>query len=189
MRSTTYVLIMNTCVQTWFGNHFDKIHPALQQLHTNGGVLHGDVRLEYGQGVAGIIGKRLGKKLGLPLVAGISPLTVTISHDNDQLVWARKFGDAHQMVSKFTYEGHYPDGYWLEKTNSIVIELGVDIEGGGWRWSQRKTRLTGVAVPNFLIPQVKAGKFVEEDGYQFYVEMRHPWCGLLLKYSGLLAIA
>jgi len=57
--------VPNMLVENWFGDEFDNLHPLLQQLHTDGGRLSGDVEISYGKGLAGIIGARLGKKMNL----------------------------------------------------------------------------------------------------------------------------
>jgi hypothetical protein len=49
-------------VQQWFGNHFSDLDPLIQSLHTDGGNLNGKVTLDFGKGLAGIIGRRLASK-------------------------------------------------------------------------------------------------------------------------------
>lgn len=55
----------NELVKNWFGGQFNDLHPLLQQLHTDGGSLTGDIDIAYGKGLAGIIGGRLAKKMKL----------------------------------------------------------------------------------------------------------------------------
>jgi len=173
-------------VQHWFGDDFGELHPNLQQLHTTGGELRGTVNIGYGDGIAGIVGRRLGRKLGLPEAKQSIPLTVTISHHDEYLLWSRKFGDAHKMESKFRPVGNYPDGYWLEETGNIEIALGVDIDDGGWCWQQRTTKVRGIKIPKFILPRINAGKTIHSDKYKFHVRVDHPWLGHLLSYHGLL---
>ncbi|WJN58007.1 hypothetical protein [Pseudomonas sp. SO81] len=52
-------------VTSWFGEHFTELHPLLQRLHREGGELAGEVEVRYGQGLAGLLGRRLANKLGL----------------------------------------------------------------------------------------------------------------------------
>lgn len=53
-------------VRNWFGGQFDNLHPLLQKLHTGGGTLRGAVSIVYGDGLAGLIGRRLAKTLHVP---------------------------------------------------------------------------------------------------------------------------
>ena len=60
-------------VEFWFGEGFSGLHPLLQRLHRQGGVLEGEVELATGAGLAGWLGRRLAGKLGIPSVRGACP--------------------------------------------------------------------------------------------------------------------
>lgn len=150
-------------------------------------MLSGDIQLSYGSGLSGVIGKRLGVKLGLPESSGLHPLTVDISHSNGQLVWSREFEQA-RLVSIFTPAGNYPDGFWCEKTGSIELELGVEIKDGGWFWIQRKLRFMGVPIPGILYPRTTAYKKIVDGKYEFGVELSYRFFGTFVKYTGLLDV-
>lgn len=176
---------MSDLVKNWFGEEFASLHPLIQRLHLHGGTLSGDIKLSYGAGVAGLVGKRLGAKLGLPPRDGMHALTVNISHENGQLVWSREFSHG-QMVSTFTPSGVFPDGYWLENTGSIELQLGVETKEGGWYWVQRQMLWMGLSVPRFLYPQTKAYKRIVEGKYEFGVALSYRFFGTFVEYSGLL---
>lgn len=89
----------NTKSSDWFGQSFYKLHPLLQALHLRGGVLSGPVEIELGKGFAGIVGKRLAKKLGIPLGDHQHTLQVSISHYADGLHWDRCFDEKHPVKS------------------------------------------------------------------------------------------
>lgn len=144
--------------------------------------------MQYGSGIAGYFGRRLSKKLGIPVGSPVVPLKVTIAHHPDYLLWSRKFGDANQMESSFIPLGHYPDGHWLEETSGVKVTLGVEIVDGGWKWHQRKARVMGISIPGWLVPKVAAGKSIVSGKYQFDVSIHHPWLGFLLSYHGLLDV-
>ena len=177
---------MSTVAENWFGDKFKNLDPILQDLHRKGGVLSGLVDIQYGRGIARIIGKKLAPNLGLPLKEGKHVLKVTISHTSDSLVWSRMFGDNHEMVSVFSPQGKYPKGSWSEKTGKLSLELGVDIYKGGWYWVQRKIHLFGVPLPLFLFPNSKAYKRIEDGEYMFSVVFSLPIIGKLVSYSGIL---
>ena len=118
-------------VSNWFGAEFNNLHPLIRQLHTSGGTLSGNIELTFGRGPAGLIGRRLGRKLGLPPQPGNYPFTVDISHTDTELIWRREFPHS-TMVSSFTPVGHYPDGYWKGRTGNIEMHLGVSTENSGW---------------------------------------------------------
>ena len=175
-------------VQDWFGPAFSQLHPLIQQLHRDGGELQGKVTLSFGSGLAQLLGVRLAKKMGLPLQPGEYDFSVAISHDDEALVWARTFNHANTMVSRFTPVGQYPDGYFVEKTGPIELRRRVDIVQGGWYWRQLATRLHGIWMPGFLLPQTNAYKTIDNDRYVFEVSTRYPLFGKLLEYKGILHI-
>lgn len=155
-------------------------------MHRQGGRLVGEVELAYGSGVAGWLGPRLGRRMGLPPRAGRMPLEVGISHTDGALRWARRFGEAHEMVSLFEPVGQWPDGHWRERTGALHFLLTVDVREGGWYWRALGARLHGLPVPVSLLPRSHAGKRVEGDGYRFEVAIVAPLLGLLLRYGGTL---
>ena len=112
-------------VENWFGESFQYLDPLIQRLHRYDSTLYGSVDVEYVSGVAGKIGKRLGRKFGLPLACGSTALTVEISHTSTHLIWTRKFGEyGKRMVSEFCPVGEYPHGGWRETTGGVDIILG-----------------------------------------------------------------
>ncbi len=180
---------MKTVTQQWFGEHFNQLHPDLQVLHTHGGTLFGEVEVSYGAGLAFLIGKRFGKKLGLPKTAGVTELRVEISHTDDAMIWCRQFSNTpNAMTSLFSPQGMYPFGNWTETIGAITIDLGVEIRHGEWHWVQRAAKLMGVPIPKLLLPAVTASKFVSDNLYHFNVMLSHRGLGMLLQYSGALSL-
>jgi hypothetical protein len=173
-------------VTTWFSEHFTELHPLLQRLHREGGDLTGQVDVRYGHGLAGVLGRRLAMKLGLPAADQHCAMSVEIGHSDSCLLWNRRFAGGQIMNSTFVPHGHFPDGYWLESTGKLSLELGVKIIDGGWHWQQRRMLFLGIPVPAWLLPSSEAYKTVEDGHYLFSVRFTLPWLGLLFSYSGRL---
>lgn len=176
----------NTPSSRWFGERFTELHPLLQQLHINGGLLSGPVDITLGRGLAGIVGRRLAGKLGIPVNGGSHTLQVAISHQTDSLRWDRCFDGDQWVRSLFQPVGQWPDGWWVEHTGPIKLFLSVDIHDGGWHWRVLKGRLGGVTLPRWLLPQTTPYKLIEDGRYRFYVGISVPLLGTVLSYSGLL---
>lgn len=178
--------LQNAATQ-WFGPAFDRLHPLLQALHRSGGTLAGTVAISTGTGLAGIIGRRLAGKLGIPIDRARRGFRVDIVHDEDQMQWRRRFDDGSELISIFRPIGRYPDGCWLESTGPARMKLGVDLDGGGWRWRLLRVDLRGVKVPLFLFPRTEAYKRIEDDErYRFAVAFSLFPFGELLRYEGAL---
>lgn len=175
-----------TLVSDWFGPHFSDLHPLLQQLHREGGWLSGEVDLAFGRGLAGWLGRRLARRMALPMQAGRVAMEVRIRHTGSVLSWSRRFGRAHYTPSLFEPVGRWPTGYWLERTGALHMRLTVDVREGGWYWRVLGARLHGIPLPIALLPRSHAYKRIEGDAYRFEVAFVAPLLGSLLRYGGTL---
>ncbi|GAC1031856.1 hypothetical protein thsps21_26840 [Pseudomonas sp. No.21] len=175
-------------VEAWFGEGFSGLHPLLQRLHRQGGVLEGEVELATGAGLAGWLGRRLAGKLGIPLGARRVPLRVDIHCDESGLHWNRRFADSATLVSLFRPVGHWPDGHWEECTGALRLALKVDTRDGGWRWVPMAAWVRGIRIPLALLPRTTAYKRIECGRYHFYVGFSLPGLGELFSYSGGLEL-
>jgi hypothetical protein len=173
-------------VTRWFGPAFFQLHPLLQTLHRHGGRLYGDIAVDTGRGLAGLIGRRLARRLGIPSDRARCGFEVQVVHEADALLWRRRFDDGGTMVSRFVGLGHFPAGCWIEQTGPLQLSLGVDIVDGGWHWRLRAARWHGLRVPLALLPGSQAGKRIVDGRYAFEVEFQLPLLGRVLRYGGLL---
>lgn len=173
-------------VERWFGDGFDLLHPLLQSLHRGSGRLEGSVALRFGRGLAGMWGRRLARKVGIPDIAGPHHLEVDIRHDETTLYWNRRFDRASEVLSVFTPVGTWPDGHWIERTGPVEMKLAVDVDDGSWRWRPIGLRVRGLTVPLWLVPRTTAGKLADDGKYRFHVGFSFPIAGEILSYSGLL---
>lgn len=176
-----------TQVENWFGPKFSELHPLLQHLHLHGGHLAGVVDITIPGGVAGVVGRRLAMKLGVPVQGRLHQLRVDISHHPDGLHWDRCFDDASYVRSIFRPVGTWPSGYWVEDTGPLQMHLTVDVKDGGWHWRCLEIRVFKRRLPLWLFPNSKAFKTIEAGQYKFYVGFSLPWLGTILSYGGLLS--
>ena len=174
-------------VREWFGAAWPQLHPLLQQLHgVRESCLAGTVHMRFGRGLAGVLGRRMARRLGLPDIAGPQHLVVDVGHDATQMHWQRRFGDGHALLSLFRPVGRFPDGHWVEDTGRIALTLQVDLVDGGWDWRLVGARLRGKSLPLWLLPRFSAYKRVVGGRYSFHVGFALPLLGDLLAYEGLL---
>lgn len=177
---------MKNSVTSWFGTQFEQLHPLLQQLHLHGGRLSGEVAISFGKGIAGIIGRRIARKLGIPDNCLSCHLEVFIHHTDECLIWDRRFGDAQQMISIFKPVGDWQNGYWIETTGFLTLHLAIDIIDGGWYWRVLGAYIGKLKLPLILLPTSEAYKRIEHGKYNFLVKFALPYLGTLLSYKGLL---
>lgn len=171
----------------WFGEHFGRLHPLLQAIHRDGGVLQGEVVIRTGSGLAGVLGRRLGRRLGIPLDRPTRGIEVRIHHDDVEMHWVRTFDDGSVLHSVFRPAGRFPQGHWVETTGPVRMRLAVDVAGGGWRWRLLGVDVRGLPLPLWLFPRTDAGKRIDETGrYRFGVAFSLWPLGEVLRYEGAL---
>ncbi|WP_386065562.1 DUF4166 domain-containing protein [Tahibacter sp. UC22_41] len=139
------------------------MHPLLQALHRGSGSLHGTISLSTGRGIAALVGRRLARRLGLPLQREHCGFAVRIAHEAGALLWQRRFDGGAQMISRFVPYGTFPDGGWHEQTGPLQLDLGVDISDGGWHWRLRGARWNGLPLPTLLLPRTDAANASSTD--------------------------
>ncbi|SHH70010.1 DUF4166 domain-containing protein [Massilia sp. CF038] len=180
---------MSDIVEHWFGTAFQQLHPLLQRLHRTGGVLSGPVQIRFGSGLAGMLGRRIAHRTGVPTSGADHHLRVAIHARDGVLHWERSFDGQSSFSSLFLPVGHYPTGHWLEQTGPVALRLGVDIVDGGWHWQHRDSRIRGLPLPAWCLPRLIASKCVEGSGYRFAVCMSLPLLGFAFAYAGTLALS
>jgi len=89
----------SSLVKTWFGEEFNSLHPLLRDLHTHGGILEGKIHISTGTGVGKYIGKAIAKKRRIQLLSTEQEFEVVVSHENNVLNWARRFGKSAVVLS------------------------------------------------------------------------------------------
>jgi hypothetical protein len=177
---------MSGAVQAWFGPAFADLHPLLQQLHQQGGVLEGEVAVGYGAGLAGVVGRAVARKLGLRPGSAPQRLRVGIGSQDGQLHWDRSFNGEPGFRSTFRPIGHYPSGYWLEASGHLTLRLRVAVIDGAWHWLPGEVCLGGVRLPAWITPRVRASKQAVGDRYRFQLAIDFPVLGTVLEYGGCL---
>lgn len=175
-----------TAVMRWFGPQFEALHPFLQAVHRTGGTLSGRIRIDFGSGLAGWLGRRLARRLGIPTDRRECGFIVEIRHEDDVLHWLRYFENGNRMTSQFRPIGTWPEGCWLEATGPLRFKLTVDVIDGGWYWRALSVGFGRVSLPIRLFPRSAAYKRIEEGRYRFSVSFTLPVVGLVLRYGGLL---
>ena len=176
----------SNATRLWFGESFDQLHPLLQKLHTDGGSLSGSVDIQFGQGIAGMLGRRIAKKLGVPTSGPDNTLRVDINHSDSQMFWNRTFNVDDTMKSVFEPVGTFPDGVWREDTGALSLQLRVDIINGGWHWILKEISLKGIQLPLWFAPRTDAYKTIIDNRYVFSVTVSVPLLGTIMSYGGRL---
>ena len=177
-----------TTVEQWFGAHFADLHPLIRDLHRNGGTLRGRITVDFDNGLAGWVGRRLARRLGIAIDCAEQLLNVRIHDAADGLHWDRQFNGTREFRSLFVPVGSYPHGHWIENSGALKLRLHVRIVAGGWHWMPAGAQLGPIALPPWMLGSTVAYKEIIEGCYNFQVKIRLPLLGTILRYGGLLAL-
>lgn len=190
--------IQENSTVTWFGAQFTALHPLLQSLHRDGGILRGQVELKVGKGAAGWLGRRIAKSMGIPahlITAGRCDFSLEVSHRDQSMFWCRTFGTdlrsannaASVVESRFKPVNHFQTGYWIEQHGHLRLHLAVELDQqGGWQWCLLRVFWFGLPIPLAVFPRLVAKKTIGGDNYLFQVAFSYPLLGFLFSYSGRL---
>jgi hypothetical protein len=159
----------------------------LQDVHRRGGCLHGEVSVRTGSGLAGWLGRRVARRMGIGVLPERQSWRVHIYHDGAGLHWDRHGADGLVARSLFVPVGQWPTGYWLENTGRLHMKLTVDVINGGWHCYPLALRIGPLWWPAALLPRVHAFKCIEQGRYRFVVAVYFPLLGRVFGYEGLLA--
>ena len=177
---------MSSVAEEWLGSQFHELDPLLQDLHRCPSTLSGQVEVLFNHGLAGVIGKRIASRLGVPTMSGQHTLEVSIYSEGGILHWVRSFNGKSQFHSEFKPVGNYPAGHWIERSGCLALLLGVQVIAGGWHWVHKSTSFLGFPLPKAILPVTVASKSIEQGRYRFSVMVNAPVLGRLFGYTGIL---
>lgn len=179
---------MKNLLKEWMGNDFFALHPLLQELHSDGGVLEGDVNIRIPKfGLSHYLGKKLATKLGLPSDNGKHSLKISISQQKDKIIWDRTFDEKYKMTSIFKPVGIKESGFLLEESGPVKMRLTVDVKNGAWHWRWLDVSSKQKSILRLVFPYSKAYKYInDKNEYVFSVQFKLFGLGQILSYEGIL---
>ncbi len=166
------------------GASFEQLPEQLQKLHelNSSQIWRGTAEVRRGKNPLARIAALI---IGLPAQNNNTPVTVTLSPENNGERWQRNFNG--KVFSSFQLAGTgRHEGLLLERFGPMTIALELLIKNNRLYLIPRHWNLLGIPLPKILLP---AGETFEEqrDGlFRFNVEMKAPLVGLIVSYKGAL---
>jgi hypothetical protein len=113
------------------------------------------------------------------------PVSVTFRADGGRETWTRIFAKRQfksvQVAGQRLYERLI-----VEQFGPFRFGLALVIDGAKLRLVTRRWSLFGCSLPSSWAPTGESFETVADDRFHFHVEIRHPLCGLIVKYAGWL---
>ena len=163
--------------RTACGTAFDQLPEVVRSAHTGKSRLAGQVRIQRGSWLAGLVADAL----GLPSAGDSVAMTVDSDHRPDCMMWNRSFG-GRAFRSRFRLE----QGGLTESIGPFRLHLRLAVEDGRLCYRLSRVSLRGIPWPRRLAPRLEAWEGAAGAHYEFAVEVRLPFLGRLVRYEGRL---
>lgn len=142
-----------------------------------------DVR--HGRGPA----RWLARVLGMPRAGEGIPTRLAITTARGGERWDRRFGDDGFVTEQDAGD----DGRLRERFGPVELRLDLRAAGGALRFEPAGAYLRvgrhAVPIPGWLAPRVSGGVTAEGERARVEVEVKAPFVGLLVRYSGWVALS
>jgi hypothetical protein len=168
------------------GSAYDTLAEPVRRLHDLDGesVAEGRAHIERG---GGWIARRIAATLGFPAAGADVPVIVEFRRDGGREIWRRNF--AGQVFSSIQEEGQARfDRLLCERFGPCAFGLALVVDDGRLRLILRRWSVFGLPMPAWLAPACVAYETEENGRFRFFVELRHRFIGLIVRYRGWLAL-
>jgi NAD(P)-dependent dehydrogenase (short-subunit alcohol dehydrogenase family) len=166
------------------GDAYAALPAAIQAMHELTGTLTAEGRATVERG-AGIMARAIGAIFRFPPAARDIPIKVDFALRGAREVWRRNFAGRSFISTQEEGRGRF-DRLLCERFGPFAFGLAVVCEGGRLNLLARAWSVFGIPMPRALVPHVTAYEGVEDGRFRFYVEIKLPLVGLIVRYRGWL---
>lgn len=166
------------------GAAWDRLPGQVRDLHTveTSRTFSGRAQVSRGHG---FIARLIGALYRFPAEGSDIPVHVLLERRGDGELWQRNF--AGRIFRSLQHEGRGRSEYLIDERFGPV-SVGLALVTGQRRlgYVVRRWSFLGLPMPMFLAPGGRTFEYVEDDRFNFHVEIAHPWFGLIVRYQGWL---
>ena len=168
--------------QRVLGDAWTALPEPLQALHAVTGEhrFRGAADVDRGRGPLAAAAAAV---IGFPPAGRDVPVEVTLRRMGDSELWVRSF--AGRQFRTRQRSGHR-ERLLIESFGPIDFVIELAVEEGRLRLLMRGWRLYGLPLPAMLAPRADAYESAQDGRFHFYVEVRQPLVGLIVRYRGWL---
>jgi len=131
----------------------------------------------------------LARALGMPREGERIPTQLAVTTARGGERWDRRFGDEGFVTEQDAGD----DGRLHERFGRVELRLDLRVAGGALRFEPAgavfRVGRHAVPIPGWLAPRVSGGVSAEGDRARVEVEVRAPLVGLVVRYSGSIALS
>ena len=165
------------------GKQYVVLPKAVQQLHDYSNAISYEGKITAKRG-GNFFCKILATLCFLPRSGEILPLRVTFVQEGDVEKWIREFG-----TQKFTTIQMQDGNKICEKLGPIKLLFTWSASTDALTLVLSRLLLFGVPFPRLLLPKIQAHETENDNAFALYLQVKLPYLGLLIEYSGWLGVA
>ena len=163
------------------GGAWTGMPEPLRRMHALDTTLSATGRAKVERG-DGRLARLVGRLAGFPPASDDVAVRVDFSRRGDVKIWRRDFGGhVFQSTQETGRERRL-----LERFGPAAFPMILTWDGRRLNLRLRGWRLFGIRMPRWTTPVSRAWEAVEDDRFRFFVEISHPFTGLIVRYQGWL---
>lgn len=163
------------------GGAWTGLPEPIRRMHALDGQLSAAGRARVQRG-SGLLANMVAGMAGLPPAANEIDLRVDFERQGDVEIWTRRYGD-HVMRS--TQETGR-ERRLVEKIGPFAFAMTLTWDGKKLNLRVKKAWFGAMSLPAWATPRTTAYEEVIDGRFTFFVEITHPWTGLIVRYRGWL---
>jgi hypothetical protein len=166
------------------GEAWELLPRPLQAMHDLDGELTAEGIAEVERG-SGLFARLVARIVGFPQAGKDVPVKVAFRVRDGREHWQRTF--AGRPFASIQEQGRGRFEHLLcERFGPLVFGMALVLEDGRLRLVVRRWSAFGMPLPRMLAPTGNSYEFAQDGRFNFHVEIRHPFTGLIAGYRGWL---
>jgi hypothetical protein len=166
------------------GDAWPLLPAALRAMHGVTAALRADGVATVERGT-GLLSRLLGVLFGFPRAGTDIPVNVDFTVQHEAEIWRRDFAGRAFSSRQFEGAGRW-SGLLAERFGPFTVGLALVVDHDTLRLVVRRFGVFSLPLPLALAPHGKFHESARDGRFHFYVEMRHRFTGLIVRYRGWL---
>lgn len=164
------------------GPAFGALPPEIRHMHEGTSAATGEASVERGSNP---LANLIANVIGFPKTAIKTPVTVHFDKSSKGEIWQRRFGADSFHSAQFAGTGR-AGNLLTERFGLLNFDMALVVEKNKLILQLRRWNIFGLPLPMWLCPRSNSYETVEEDRFNFHVDISYPLIGQIVRYRGWL---
>jgi hypothetical protein len=167
------------------GDAYASLPAPIQALHDLTGTLTVEGRATVERGT-GLVARAIAGLFGFPPAGDDVPVKVDFTLRHGREIWRRNLAGRTFVSTREAGQGRF-DRLLCERFGPFAFGIALVCDAERLNLVFRGWSAFGIPLPRALAPRATAYERVEDGRFRFYVEIKLPLIGLVVRYQGWLA--